>query len=323
MVSVVVPLYNEENNVRPLIERIEKVFKRLGCRWEVVFALDPSPDQTRERIQEFIEAGYPIRLITFARRIGKPLSLMAGLEHCLGNACVIIDADLQDPPELIEEMVQKWRQGFDMVLPQRISRAGESFFYLKAADIFYWLLGKISETQVPKNTGDFRLMDARMVKEVCRFKERHGFLRGIAAATGFRNVIIPYSRDARFSGRTQIRFLGALNIALDGIVPFSRTPVRMMFVLGLVLMALGVVAGLSWLFGGIFWGVSGNWPWMALTVLDVSAFGSHSGLSRNRWRIPCPNIRGSPRPTAVCDRQHRGSRFRPPKAFGHVERSAG
>ncbi len=273
VISVVVPLYNEENNVRPLIERIENVFKRLGCRWEVVFALDPSPDQTRERILEFIEAGYPIRLITFSRRIGKPLSLLAGLDHCLGNACVVIDADLQDPPELIEEMVQKWRQGFDMVLPQRISRIGESFFYLKAANIFYWLLEKVSETKVPRNTGDFRLMDARMVREICRFRERHGFLRGIAAAAGFRSIVIPYSRDGRFSGRTQIRFLGALNIALDGIVPFSRIPVRMMFILGLALMAIGVVTGLTWFFGAIFWGSSGNWPWVVLAVLMLALSG--------------------------------------------------
>jgi polyisoprenyl-phosphate glycosyltransferase len=266
-ISVVVPLYNEENNVRPLIERIERVFKQLGCHWELVFALDPSPDRTRERIQEFMEAGYPIRLITFARRIGKPLSLLAGLDHCRGDACVVIDADLQDPPELIEEMVQQWRKGFLVVLPQRISRLGESFFYLKAAELFYWLLERVSDTKVPRNTGDFRLMDARVVKEVCRFRERHGFLRGIVASVGFRTAVIPYSRDARLAGRTQIPFLGALNIALDGMIPFSRTPVRMMFVLGLSLMALGAATGLTWLLTAIFGATSVHWVSTMLVFL--------------------------------------------------------
>lgn len=266
-ISVVVPLYNEANNVRPLIERIANVFRKLGCPWELVFALDPSPDQTRERIQEFIEAGYPIRLVTFARRIGKPLSLLAGLDHCRGDACVVIDADLQDPPELIEEMVQQWRKGFLVVLPQRVSRVGESFFYLKAAELFYWLLEKISDAKVPRNTGDFRLMDARVVKEVCRFRERHGFLRGMVASVGFPTVVIPYSREARFTGRTQIPFSGALNIALDGMIPFSRTPVRMMFVLGLALMALGAAIGLAWLLTSIFGTTSAHWASRMLAVL--------------------------------------------------------
>jgi glycosyltransferase involved in cell wall biosynthesis len=107
LISVVVPLYNEEENVRPLVERLDRVFKQIGCPWEVVFAFDPSPDRTRERIQELLDEGFPIRLITFSRRIGKPLSLLAGLDHARGDACVIIDADLQDPPELIVKMVEK------------------------------------------------------------------------------------------------------------------------------------------------------------------------------------------------------------------------
>ncbi len=187
VISVVIPLYNEENNVGPLVERLESVLGRLGCDWEFVFALDPSPDRTREKILALIDAGHRIRLITFSRRIGKPLSLMAGLDHSRGDACVIIDADLQDPPEFIEEMVKKWREGYEVVIPQRVSRKGESLLYLKAAEAFYWLFGKVAEVSVPTNTGDFRLLDARVVREMCRFRERHGFLRGITAAAGFRH----------------------------------------------------------------------------------------------------------------------------------------
>ena len=273
VVSVVIPLYNEENNVVPLVERLEAVLSRLQCDWELVFALDPSPDSTRQKILELIDAGHHIRLITFSRRIGKPLSLMAGLDHCRGDACVIIDADLQDPPEFIEDMVRKWQEGYEVVIPQRVSRKGEAFLYLKAAETFYWLFEKVADVKVPRNTGDFRLLDERVVRAICRFRERHGFLRGITAAVGFRTAVIPYHREARFSGKTQIPLLGAVNIALDGLVPFSRTGVRMVFVLGLVLACVGVAGAAIWLIGGLIAGFSPRWPFAGLGLLMVTLSG--------------------------------------------------
>ncbi len=269
VISIVIPLYNEENNVQPLVERLAAVLNRAELSWELVFALDPSPDRTQQKIRELMDADYPIRLVVFSRRIGKPLSVLAGLDHCRGDACIVIDADLQDPPELIEQMIEKWRQGFEVVIPQRVSRKGENFFYLIAADIFYWLLGRIAEVEVPKNTGDFRLMDARVVREVCRFRERHGFLRGIVASAGFRTAIIPYYREPRFMGRTQIPLAGAVNIALDGIVPFSRIPVRIILALGLIMVLLGGAAGLIWLLCLIFRGFSHLSPFVALGILGL------------------------------------------------------
>ena len=273
VMSIVIPLYNEENNVEPLVERLESVLERLGCDWELVFALDPSPDRTGEKIRELIDAGHRIRLVAFSRRIGKPLSLMAGLDHSRGDACVIIDADLQDPPELIEEMVKQWRDGYEVVIPQRVSRKGERFLYLKAAEAFYWLFGKVADVKVPKNTGDFRLLDARVVREICRFRERHGFLRGITAAAGFRTAVIPYHREARFSGKTQIPLLGAVNIALDGLVPFSRTAVRLIFVLGLMLAGLGTGVAAPWGVAGLCVGFSPLWPFMVLGLLMITLSG--------------------------------------------------
>lgn len=273
IISVVVPLYKEEANVRPLVTRLAEVFRRLGYGWELVFALDPSPDRTREVIQGLIEEGYPIRLLTFSRRIGKPLSLLAGLDHVAGDACVIIDADLQDPPELIEQMLEKWKQGFQVVIAQRTSRKGEHYLYLKAAQTFYRILEKIAEVQVPRDTGDFRLLDARVVGEICRFRERHGFLRGLTAAAGFRTTVIPYERDPRHSGRTQIPLLGAVNIALDGIVPFSRVPVRLLFVTGLALLLATTVVGAAWLLSGLFRGFSDTWPIILLCVLMTGLSG--------------------------------------------------
>jgi polyisoprenyl-phosphate glycosyltransferase len=244
LISVVVPLYKEEKNVRPLVERLTAVFAQLNMPWELVFALDPSPDKTEEIILQLINESYPIRLIKFSCRIGKPLSLLAGLDNIAGNACVIIDADLQDPPETIISLVNEWQKGADVIIARRRSRKGEHFFYLKSAELFYWLLDHISEVKVPKNTGDFRLIDAKVVHEICQFRERHAFLRGLNAAVGFKTAIVDYDRDPRLTGKAHISFIGALNIALDGIVPFSRVPVRSVFILGIFLLILGIIGGI-------------------------------------------------------------------------------
>ncbi len=273
MISVVVPLYNEENNIRPLVDRLKEVFVGLACPWEVVFALDPSPDGTYGAIVDLVDSGLPVRLVTFSRRIGKPLSLMAGLDHSRGDISVVIDADLQDPPEVIRSMVEKWREGFDVVIARRSSRKGESYIYLKAAQTFYWLLEKISEVEVPRDTGDFRLLDARVVREISRFRERHGFLRGLTAAAGFRTTVITYDRDPRLSGRTQISFMGALNIALDGIVPFSRFPVRTLFVLGLAMIVCAGGGTFIWMISGLLRGFSDNWPTALLVLLFLVTWG--------------------------------------------------
>jgi polyisoprenyl-phosphate glycosyltransferase len=273
VISVVVPLYNEEKNVPVFAERLQRVFERIGCQWEIVFALDPSPDATRERILDLIRAGLPIRLVTFARRIGKPLSLLAGLDYSRGDACVVIDVDLQDPPELIEQMVEKWREGFKVVIAQRSSRKGENFFYLKAAQLFYVLLERFAQVEVPRNTGDYRLLDARVVREVCRFRERHGFLRGITAAVGFPTALITFDRDPRLQGRTQISLLGAVNIALDGMIPFSRVPVRAIFLLGLAILGIAGCAGGIWLLTGLFRGFSDHWPIILLSMLSLGVSG--------------------------------------------------
>lgn len=273
VISVVVPLYNEERNVPVFVERLDRVFRRIGCKWEIVFALDPSPDATKEKILDLIQAGYPIRLVTFSRRVGKPLSLLAGLDHSRGDACVVIDVDLQDPPELIEQMVEKWRAGFKVVIARRKSRKGENFFYLKAAQLFYLILERFAEVKVPRDTGDYRLLDARVVQEICRFRERHAFLRGITAAVGFPTALIPFDRDPRFQGRTQISLRGAVNIALDGLIPFSRVPLRAGFLLGLGVLVLTVLIGGIWLVKGLSAGFSDQWPVIFLTLASIALSG--------------------------------------------------
>ena len=150
LVSVVVPIYREAGNVKPLIERLTAVFQDIGCDWEVVFAMDPSPDTTRDEILASLRDGAPVRLVSFSRRMGKPISLMAGLEHALGDVSIILDADLQDPPELIPEMIRKWGEGYKVVIAQRTSRKGESFWYLKAANLFYSILDWYPRSRSPR-----------------------------------------------------------------------------------------------------------------------------------------------------------------------------
>lgn len=273
VISIVVPLYHEEKNVLVFMKRLERVLNKIQCKWEVVFALDPSPDKTFETIQELIQLGYPIRLVTFSRRIGKPLSVLAGLDHSRGDVCIVIDVDLQDPPELIEQMVQKWQSGFKVVLAQRISRRGENFFYLTAAKAFYWILKKISAVNIPKNTGDFMLLDARVVREVCRFRERHAFLRGLAATAGFSTTVITFDRSPRFEGKAKISLRGAIDIALDGIVPFSRIPVRVIFLLGVALLVIASSGGLAWFVSSLATGFSQYWPVIFFGMLQLGLSG--------------------------------------------------
>lgn len=273
LISIVVPLYNEEKSVQEFAERVEPVFRKLGYQWELIFALDPCTDRTREKIVELMERGFPVRLLTFTRRIGKPLSVLAGLDHAMGEACIVMDVDLQDPPELIKDMVEKWKEGFKVVIAQRISRKGEKFLYLRAAEIFYWLLEKISEVRIPRNTGDFRLLDARVVREICRFRERHAFLRGLTAAVGFQTAIVAFDRDARFEGRARISLLGAVNIALDGLVPFSRTPVRVIFCLGMAMLGMGLVGFPVWAISSVVSGVAQYWQLIVICLTQLTLVG--------------------------------------------------
>jgi glycosyltransferase involved in cell wall biosynthesis len=267
LISVVAPLYNEEKNVPIFVDQLSKIFEGIGCNWELVLALDPSTDRTREVTLDLMKQGHPIRLLRFARRIGKPLSVIAGLDHARGDACIIMDVDLQDPPALIKEMVQKWKEGFKVVIAQRVSRKGEHPLYLWAAELYYKVLRWVSQVDIPENAGDYRLLDAQVVQEVRRFRERHGFLRGITAAVGFPTALIPFDRDPRLAGKTQISFLGAVNIALDGIVPFSRVPARFIFVLGLVMTSVASGGALIWLMCGLLQGFSNQWPLILLCFL--------------------------------------------------------
>ena len=243
-ISIVVPVYREETNIHPFLKRAELVLEKLNYPYEIIFCLDPSPDNTEQIILDEIKRNENIRLIKFSRRFGQPAATMAGIHFCKGDICVVIDVDLQDPPELIEEMLAKWREGYKVVYAKRRSRKGETFFKTWISHFGYRVINKISDVSIPSDTGDFRLMDRRVVDEIKRLNESHGYLRGMVAFVGFKQTFVEYDRDERASGVTNYnRYLGSLRIAFNGIVGFSIRPLQLASLLG------GLIAGGAFLLG--------------------------------------------------------------------------
>jgi dolichol-phosphate mannosyltransferase len=245
--SLVVPVYREEKNVPEFLRRVRPILGAITEDYEVIFALDPSPDRTEEVILAARAEDPRVKLLRFSRRFGQPMATLAGLQYSAGEAVVVMDVDLQDPPELLGEMVAKWREGFDVVLPQRRQRTGEPWVKRLVAATGYKVINKIADVRIPPNTGDFRLMSRRVVAEVTRLKETHGFLRGMVAVVGFRQALIPFDRPARFAGETNYnRFLGSLRIGFNGIFCFSTYALTLSTWLGFL------VSGGAFLLMGIY-----------------------------------------------------------------------
>ena len=276
--SVVVPVYKEELNVVPFLERIEAVFKILGGTYEIIFCLDPSPDPTEQVIREEIGRNPNIRLIVFSRRFGQPSATMAGLLLCRGKACVVIDVDLQDPPELIPEMYANLAEGYEVVYAKRRSRKGETTVKRIVSKFGYWMIAKLSDVQIPRDTGDFRIMSRRVIEELRSLNETHGFLRGLVAYVGFRQTFVEYERQERAHGRGNYnRFVGSLKIGLNGLISFSSRPLQLMSVAGALVVGLSVLFSLSFVIMGLAgFGFTARLP---TTVLVVAFFAGVQLLS--------------------------------------------
>lgn len=245
VLSVVVPVYEEEHTVGIFLRRLIPVLERITPHYEVIFVLDPGKDQTEEKLREAIRENPKICLIIMTRRWGQPACTMAGLDCSRGEACVVIDVDLQDPPELIPEMVAKWKEGYDVVYAQRRSRKGETLPKRVVSWIGYWVIEKISEVKIPRNTGDFRLMDRKVVDRLRELRETHGFLRGLVAYVGYRQTSILYDRDERQGGRSKYsQITGSLRIGLNGVVAFSTKPLVLATTLGFVTAGISGLAAL-------------------------------------------------------------------------------
>ncbi len=248
LLSLVVPVYREEKNIPEFLRRIGPILGAITEDYEIIFAMDPSPDRTEDVILELRAADSRIKLLKFSRRFGQPMASLAGMQYSAGEAVIVMDVDMQDPPELVGQMVAKWREGYDVVLPQRTRRTGEPWVKRLVAETGYKVINKIADVRIPQNTGDFRLMSRRVVNEVVRLKESHGFLRGMVAVVGFKQYLLPFERPARFSGETNYnRFFGSLRIGFNGIFCFSTYALTLSTQLGFLIAGASFVIALAYL----------------------------------------------------------------------------
>ena len=237
LVSVIIPVFNEEQNIEPLVKRLLPVVKDLN--YEIIFVDDGSKDKTLSVIKKQSAKNKNIKLISFYRNFGHQMALTAGYEISKGDCVITIDADLQDPPEIIPEMIEKWQKGTKIVYAKRNERQGENFFKKSTASIFYQLINFLSDTAIPQEVGDFRLLDKQVVGFLNNLYERPSFLRGIVSWGGFPTDYVYFKRDKRFYGQTHYSFFKMLNFALEGITSFSVKPLRMATYFGFMSGVLG------------------------------------------------------------------------------------
>jgi polyisoprenyl-phosphate glycosyltransferase len=253
-ISVIVPVYKEERNIEEFLRRIMPILTSITRAFEVIFAMDPSPDRTEEKILAARNENAQIKLLKFSRRFGQPFATLAGLQYASGDVVIVIDVDLQDPPELITQMVEKWKEGYDVVYAQRRTREGETWIKKVVSEVGYKVINQIADVEIPKNTGDFRLMSRRVINEINRLKECHGFLRGMVALTGFNQTSILFDRPARFAGKGNYnRFLGSLRIGFNGIFCFSNYALTLStyagFIVALAAFSIGILYAVLKIFG--------------------------------------------------------------------------
>lgn len=246
VLSVVAPLYNEEGNVAPLLARLQPILAGLegAPSYEIIIVNDGSTDKTLERIREEMRSRKGIVLVNLSRNFGHQLAATAGIDVALGDAVILMDGDLQDPPELIAAFMAKWREGYDVVYAVRRSRKGESLFKVLTAWFFSRLVRSMTKVDIPLDTGDFRLMSRRVVEALKRSPERHRFLRGMVSWIGYRQVGVQYDRDERHSGVTKYPVTKMLRFAIDGITSFSDAPLRLASYLGFCSSAVAFVYAL-------------------------------------------------------------------------------
>lgn len=234
LISIVVPCFNEAEVIAETVKQLDKFCDEVvDLQVEIIFVDDGSRDETRLLIEDFFKTNSRINLICLARNFGHQVAITAGIDVAQGDAVIIIDADLQDPPEVMHAMIEKWREGFDVVYGMRADRRGESFFKLTTAKVFYRLLNWISDISIPMDTGDFRLMSRPVVDVLCSMPERDRFVRGMVSWVGFRQTALPYKREPRFAGESKYPLKKMLSFATDGILSFSIKPLRLSVSLGM------------------------------------------------------------------------------------------
>jgi glycosyltransferase involved in cell wall biosynthesis len=240
--SIAIPVYNEYEILDELYKRVRQVMESLGKSWELILVDDGSTDGSTEKILELADMDERVKPVVFARNFGHQIAITAGIDHSQGEAVVIMDADLQDPPEVIPELVQRWEEGFEVVYAIRAEREGETWFKRVTASIFYRLIYRITDVKIPLDTGDFRLLDRQAVNTLNTMRERHRFPRGMAAWIGFHQIGVPYKRASRLAGVTKYPFRKMLRLALDAVTSFSYFPLQLASYLGFFCAGISALA---------------------------------------------------------------------------------
>mgnify|MGYP005840354491 CR=1 FL=1 len=265
--SVIVPMYNEEDNIRPLYRRLAAVLQPLVKEYEVIFVDDGSMDGSRRAVEELHREDGRVRLIGLTRNFGHEAATTAGLDFADGDAVVIIDADLQDPPEVIAEMVSRWEEGYDVVYGRRMERKGEPWPKRLSSRLFYRMMKWLADVEIPVDTGDFRLIDREVVRRFRLLRERNRFVRAEIAWLGGSAAEVPYQREPRLGGRTKYSPVKRMRLAIDGITSFSTTPLHIMSVLGALMLLASFVAILVVLVQKIFFSL--QVPGYAFLVISL------------------------------------------------------
>ncbi|KPL78992.1 glycosyltransferase [Ornatilinea apprima] len=240
--SIIAPVFNERENLPALRERVSEVMNQTGEPWELILVDDGSKDGSTDIIRQMGKEDEHVRPVIFARNFGHQLAVTAGLDYSRGKAVVIIDSDLQDPPEVILDLIAKWREGYEVVYAVRAEREGETWFKMFTASLFYRIIYRITDVDIPLDTGDFRLLDRQVVNVMNSMRERHRFLRGMSAWVGFRQVGVAYKRRARMAGETKYPFKKMLRLALNAITGFSYFPLQVATYMGFISAGVSILA---------------------------------------------------------------------------------
>ena len=234
-ISFVIPVFNEEGSLGALLERLSAILQPLNLTYEIIFVDDGSTDRSFEIITGMVQNDSRIRALKFSRNFGHMVSLSAGLDHVQGQATITMDADLQHPPELIPELIQKWQEGAEVVNTKREENRDAGLIKKMTASLFYWLINKIAKINLPSHAADYRLLDRKVVEILKGMRERSRFLRGLISWVGFRQAVVPYRADFRYAGKTKYSFTRMLYFAIDGITSFSSFPLRLSAYFGFIL----------------------------------------------------------------------------------------
>ncbi|HAF49278.1 MAG TPA: glycosyltransferase [Anaerolineaceae bacterium] len=240
--SIIAPIFNELENIPELYPRLRDVMDQTGEPWELILVDDGSSDGSTEIIRKLADNDDRVRPVIFARNFGHQIAVTAGIDYSRGDAVVIIDADLQDPPEVILDLIEKWREGYEVVYAVREEREGETWFKRTTASLFYRLIFKITDVNIPLDTGDFRLMDKKVVAVMRQMREKHRFLRGMSAWVGFKQVGVKYKRKPRYAGETKYPLNKMIKLALNAITGFSYFPLQLATYIGFIAAGLSVLA---------------------------------------------------------------------------------